>query len=109
MQFKRHLRQSLIDKLNNLYENKDSWWHKIVEDKDAIILIRNNRLHVLVNGGLLLQISMGTNGNLVCKIHEEFLSLRSEKDPYIDITEKSCTKCKVGDFCLLFVLAATSY
>jgi hypothetical protein len=88
MQFRRLLRQSMIDTLNQLYENKNSWWYKIVEDKDAIILIRNNRLHVLVNGGLLLQISMGTGGNLVCKIHEEFLSLRSEKDPYIDITEK---------------------
>ena len=94
MQFRRVLRQNLIDELNNLYKNKDSWWHKIVEDKEAMILIRNSRLHVLVNGGFLLQISMGASGNLVCKIHEDFLNLRNEKDPYIAITDDETTPPK---------------
>ena len=55
MKFKRNLKRKLIDKLNGLYEDRNSWWRKIVDDKDVFILIRNNRLHVLANGGLFLQ------------------------------------------------------
>ena len=54
MEFKRNLKRKLIDKLNGLYEDRNSWWRKIVDDKDVFILIRNNRLHVLANGGLFL-------------------------------------------------------
>jgi hypothetical protein len=89
MNFKRKLRENFIESLNRLHQDKNSWWRKIVDDKDAFILIRNNRLHVLVNGGLLLQINMDRNGKLICKTHEEFLSLRSEKNPYIILTEES--------------------
>jgi len=56
VKFKRALRYAFIDELNRLYNTKNSWWRKMADDKDAFILIRNNRVHVLVNGGLLLQI-----------------------------------------------------
>ena len=91
MDFKRVLRNNFIDELNRLYDIKGSWWQKMVDDEDAFILIRNNRIHVLVNGGLLLQIRMNVRNKMICETHEEFLSLRSEKNPYVkldkDLTE----------------------
>ena len=50
MAFKRNLKRKLIDKLNGLYEDGNSWWRKIVDDNDVCIFIRNNRLHVLARG-----------------------------------------------------------
>jgi len=60
MDFKRVLKKNYnyIGELNRLYEDKNSWWRKMTDDEDAFILIRNNRVHVLVNGGLLLQVRM---------------------------------------------------
>ncbi len=89
MDFKRVLRNNFIDELNRLYDIKGSWWQKMADDEDAFILIRNNRVHVLVNGGLLLQVRMAVRNKMICETHEEFLSLRSEKDPYVKLNKDS--------------------
>ena len=88
MQFTRTLSPKFIDSLNELYNDEKSWWRKIADDKDIFILIRNNELRVQANGGLLLQINQDFQSNIVCKIHEDFLSLRSEKNPYV-VLEKT--------------------
>ena len=88
MKFKRHLKSSFIDELNRLYEDKNSWWHKIADDKETFILIRKNRIHALVNGGLLMQIGF-VAGKIDCKIHEDFLSLRNTNNPYVTMDEHS--------------------
>ena len=87
MNFKRILKERLVESLNQLYQDQNSWWRKIVDDDDVFILIRNNRIHVLANGGLLLQITMDSTGKLICQTHEEFLSLRSEGNPYTVLTD----------------------
>jgi len=88
MDFKRVLRPNFIDELNRLYDVKNSWWRKMANDKDAFILIRNNRVHVLVNGGLLMQIEF-VRGRINCKIHEDFLSLRNTDNPYVTMSENT--------------------
>jgi len=88
MDFKRVLRNNFIDELNRLYEDKNSWWHKIADDKETFILIRKNRIHALVNGGLLMQIGF-VAGKIDCKIHEDFLSLRNTNNPYVTMDEHS--------------------
>ena len=88
MDFKRVLRPNFIDELNRLYDVKNSWWRKMANDKDAFILIRNNRVHVLVNGGLLMQIEF-VRGRINCKIHEDFLSLRNTDNPYVTMGENT--------------------
>ena len=85
--YERKLSNRLIQKLNEFYENERSWWHKIVEDRQTFILIRSNHLRVLVHGGLLLMVRMNRAGDIVCKTHEEYLSLRTEKDPYAILEE----------------------
>jgi len=89
MGFRRALKNNIVDELNQLYDDKGSWWRKMADDKDTFILIRNNRVHVLVNGGLLLQIRMDARNKMVCETHEEFLSLRSEKNPYVKLDQDS--------------------
>jgi hypothetical protein len=86
MRFVRHLNKEFIDELNRLYEDEKSWWHKMVEDEKAFILIRENRIHIMVNGGTLLQVGMDVQG-VNCRTHTDFLSLPSEGDTYIKLTD----------------------
>jgi hypothetical protein len=79
------LKKNMITWLNNLYEEKGSWWQTIVDDKKAFILVRENELHVLIQGALLLKITMDKHG-LVCKAHEKHLSSGSGNEQYIKIS-----------------------
>lgn len=94
MKFIRQLKQEFIDELNRLHADEKSWWHKMVEDEKVFILIRENRIHIKVNGGTLLQVEMDVQGSLKCQAHEDFLSLRSETNPYIQLTEDKTTAIK---------------
>lgn len=87
MKLTRSLSPKFIDALNVLYNDEKSWWRKIADDKDVFILIRNNELRVQANGGLLLQVNQDLQSNIICKTHEDFLSLRSEKNPYVVLEE----------------------
>jgi len=85
--YKKSLKPELISKLNELYRIKGSWWQTIVDDDQVFILVRDNHLRVQVHGGLLLMITIDSRGRLICKTHEEYLSLRSGSDPYVTISE----------------------
>lgn len=89
MQFERSLRPSFIDTLNDLYESDASWWQKIADDENNFILIRNNSLRVQANGGLLMEINQNGQSDVTCKMHEDFLSLRSERNPYVILGQNS--------------------
>lgn len=77
------LKEEMIRQLNNLYKEKGSWWQTIVDDKQVFILVRENELHVLVQGALLLKISMDNRNRLVCKTHEKHLSSGAGSTPYV--------------------------
>lgn len=85
--YRKTLKPELINYLNDLYEGKGSWWQTIVDDNQIFILVRENELHVLVHGALLLKITIDRDGKIVCKTHEDHLYLRSETDPYVKIFE----------------------
>lgn len=87
--YSKKLKPELIKGLNDLYEQKGSWWQTVVDDDQVFILVRDNQLRVLAHGGLLLMIAIDNNGSIVCKTHEEYLNLRSDADPYVAISEKS--------------------
>ena len=89
MKFSRTLRPSFIAVLNDFYAREKSWWRTIVDDKDIFILIRNNEVRVQANGGLFLQVNQDAQNNIICKMHEDYLSLRSEKNPYVVLEETS--------------------
>lgn len=94
MKFYRTLSPSFITSLNKLYDSEKSWWRTIVDDKDIFILIRNKEVRVQASGGLLLQINQDGQNNLICRMHEDYLSLRSEKNPYVALEEMSTAPIK---------------
>ena len=94
MKFTRTLKPAFIKALNELYTDKNSWWRTIADDKDVFILIRNNEIRVQVNGGLLLQVNQDVQSNLICKMHEDFLSLRSANAPYVTLGETATAPIK---------------
>lgn len=94
MRFVRHLDKEFIYELNRLYADQESWWHKMVEDEKAFILIRKNRIHIMVNGGRLLQVTMDAQYCFEYQVHEEFLGLRSPKNRYIKLTENKTPQIK---------------
>lgn len=83
------LAPQFIEALNSLYNSEESWWRKIADDNDVFILIRKNEIRVQASGGLLLQVKQDEKKKLICKMHEEYLSLRSEIDPYVILNESS--------------------
>ena len=90
--YRKTLSTELIKCLNNLYEEKGSWWQTIVDDKQVFILVRENELHVLVQGALLLKISMDKYG-LVCKTHEKHLSAGAGNAPYVKTSTDQMHSC----------------
>ncbi len=94
MKLSRTLSPSFIAALNDLYARENSWWRTIVDDKDIFILIRNNEVRVQANGGLLLQVNQDGQNNLMCRMHEDYLSLRSEKNPYVTLEKMSTAPIK---------------
>jgi hypothetical protein len=92
--YRKILRQELINCLNGLYEEKGSWWQTIVDDDQVFILVRDNHLRVLVHGALLLKIDIDNAGEIVRKIHEDYLNLRSEDGPYVKISENHTAPAK---------------
>lgn len=72
----------MIKCLNDLYEEKGSWWQTIVDDDQVFILVRKNELHVLIQGALLLKITMDRDG-LVCISHKKHLPSESGNDQYV--------------------------
>lgn len=101
--YRKKLKPELINCLNDLYEEKGSWWQTIVDDDQVFILVRDNKLHVLVHGGLLLMITNDSNGKIVCKTHEEYLNLRSEADSYVTISENHTASPKLVEGLMGFV------
>jgi len=89
MTLNRSLDPHFISTLNTLYTDSNSWWRKIVDDKEVFILIRKNEVRVQAHGGLLLEIKQNAQKKLICSTHEEYLSLRSEKDPYVTLDKTS--------------------
>ena len=89
MKFDRTLSPSFINALNELYESEKPWWRIIADDdEDVFILIRKNKVLVQTNGGLLIEIGQDGQQKLICKMHEDYLTLRS-KHPYITLDENS--------------------
>ncbi|MCX6244665.1 MAG: hypothetical protein NTU98_08170 [Bacteroidetes bacterium] len=63
---------SFIDALNDLRKDPNSYWSKIVQDKDLFIAIRKERIHVYFQGNRLCELTY-KNGNIVGETMYKFL------------------------------------
>jgi hypothetical protein len=85
--FKRSLQHDLVARLNELAEHEGSWWHKVVNDKDAYIAIRDGYLNVYVYGGALLKVSWDTD--IACSIHHKYLTVPENESRYVTLDRDS--------------------
>lgn len=70
-EFKRGLSDKFISRLNEEYR-PETWWWKILNDKDLFIGIRNNYLNVYYLGNSILKLNL-INGNLKGETHYKYL------------------------------------
>lgn len=71
--FKRGIKNNdFLIKLNNLYSDKNSFWHKMVNDKDLFIAIRDEYLNVYYKGQNLCKLSF-RNGLIKGETHKTYL------------------------------------
>ena len=61
-----------IKALQEEYNNPESWWRRIVDDKDLFIAIRNEYINVYFKGNSLIKLSF-TNGDLIAETHYKYL------------------------------------
>lgn len=76
----------LVSRLNELELDNNSWWHSLTKKKGVFFAVRPGYISVYTSGGLLLKIQLKSNGHLSCEMHEEYLTLRSNR-PYVDLNQ----------------------
>lgn len=89
MSFKRHLEPLFIAALSKLYDDRNSWWHALVQDQDVFIAIRSNTINAYAGGASIARI--GWNNGLQLRVHRKFLVVpkpRSGDDAYADLLRR---------------------
>src|SRR5438067_7845969 len=87
MAFTRRLEPALVDELNKLYDNQESWWNALVQDEDVFVAIRNNAVNAYVGGASIARIAW-TSGRLQLRVNRKFLAFpkpTSSNDQYADL------------------------
>ncbi len=83
--FRRGLDQEFVEKLNELYDQSDSWWRALVDDNDLFLAVRDNYVSVYYRGCSLLKLTWKPktgDGDIDGETHYKYLlkpSLPREK------------------------------
>ncbi|KAA6318846.1 hypothetical protein EZS27_031193 [termite gut metagenome] len=81
--FKRGIEnQAFIDALKELFNDKNSFWYKIVNDNDLFIAIRDEYINVYYKGNSICKLSFN-NGKLVNETHYKYLLNPNLSDIYV--------------------------
>ena len=94
--FDRAIPETLIEQLNTLVEDQESWWNFLVNKDDTFIAVRPGYISVYTGGGSLLKIMPGKNNGLICQTHQEYLFLKSTK-PYVDLNSDNIPQVCIID------------
>lgn len=80
--FKRGItKNNFIDKLNILNDDRSSYWHKMVNDKDLFIAVRNEYISVYYRGNSICELHFD-NSKIVGRTHYKYL-LRPDLNDYL--------------------------
>ena len=83
--FGRGLDQGFVKKLNELYDQSDSWWRALVDDDDLFLAVRDNYINVYYLGCSLLKLTWKPgSGDVVGETHYKYL-LRPQLNLYVKI------------------------
>ena len=85
--FRRGLDQEFVEKLNELYDQSDSWWRALVDDDKLFLAVRDNYINVYYLGCSLLKLTWKPKtGDVVGKTHYKFL-LQPQLNLYVTIID----------------------
>ncbi len=71
--FSRGLKCEFVQALNQAYDEKDSWWRALVDDKTLFVGIRNNYINIYFNGGSILELKYNSSKGLFGSTHFKYL------------------------------------
>ena len=86
MPFSRAISKDLISALNQQWEIPNSWWHRLAENQDYVVALRDDYLNVYRNGCNIARVSLN-RGQLEAQIHYKFLLKNNASNPYISCTD----------------------
>jgi hypothetical protein len=74
--FRRGLDQEFVEKLNELYDQSDSWWRALVDDDKLFLAVRDNYVNIYYLGCSLLKLTWNPktgDGDVVGETHYKYL------------------------------------
>ena len=85
--FRRGLDPEFVKKLNELYDQSDSWWRALVDDDKLFLAVRDNYVNIYYLGCSLLKLTWKPgSGDVVGETHYKYL-LRPELKKYVNIID----------------------
>ena len=97
--FRRGIERGFVEALNALYDQPESWWRKLVDDKELFLAIREDSVNVYHRGCSLLRLRPQAEGvGVVGKIHYKYL-LRPHltASEYVEVVEGTVSLPKVEE------------
>jgi hypothetical protein len=93
MPFARHLDPGFIAALNQLHEDKSSWWHTLTNDPDVFLAVRENAINAYVNGGSIGRIQWAGQ-KVHLQVNRAYLvfpapKTKTDKSNYVDLLASS--------------------
>ena len=70
--FSRGLQEEFVDALNRLYDQPDSWWRRLMDDRNLFLAIRDNYVNVYWLGCSLLKLKPRAGG-VLGEVHYKYL------------------------------------
>ena len=70
---------AFINALNQLYNDENSFWHKMIMDKELFVAIRDNYINVYYNGQCICLLKYSNKGSVLGKTHGKYLGIDENK------------------------------
>jgi len=88
MPFVRDLDPTFVASLNRLHEDTGSWWHRLANDPEVFLAVRNNAINAYANGGSVGRIRWDGN-TIKLLVHHAYLVFpdRAAQAPYVDLLD----------------------
>lgn len=71
-------KQDFINALNELYKDKNSFWHKMLNDKELFVAIRDNYINVYYFGASLCKLDYTSDGVIRGQTHRKYLGIEED-------------------------------
>ena len=84
--FNRGLKKCFVERLNEFYDDADSWWKAFVDDPDTFVAIRDNYVNVYFRGASLLRLEPSGH-DIKATVHYKYLVRPRAKNEYVTVAK----------------------